>query len=113
MHARQFIRGEGATLPAHRAALVAAVSGKRGKRYLKRQLLLDLGEPALVFLTEVVHRRPRQWTRDVDHLHELLQVHGPEPLRRALSQSIERQIFEAPFIQRVLKGRLPLEGGIQ
>ena len=113
VHARQFTRGEGATLPAHRAALIAAVSGKRGKRYLKRQQLLDLGEPALVFLTEVVHRRPRHWIRDVDHRHELLQLHGPEPVRRALAESIERQIFEAPFIQRVLTGRLPLEGGIQ
>ena len=49
VHARQFIRGEGATLPAHRTALVAAVSGKRGKRDLKRQLLLDLGEPPWSF----------------------------------------------------------------
>lgn len=113
VHDRQFVRGAGSTLPAHRAALVAAVSGKRGKRYLKRQQLLDLGEPALVFLTEVVHRRPRHWIRDVDHLHELLQVHGADPLRQAFTQSIEQQIFEAPFVQRVLKGQLPLAGGLQ
>src|SRR5258708_29943554 len=45
-HPRQFAERGGSTLPAHRAALVAAVSGKRGKRYLKRQQLLDLGEVA-------------------------------------------------------------------
>ena len=66
----------------------------------------------LVFLTEVVHRRPRQWIGDVDALHELLQVHGAEPLRQAFTQGIERQTFEAPCIQRVLKARLPLAGGI-
>src|SRR5438105_10441736 len=32
--------------------------GKRGKRYLKRQQLLELGEPAIRYLTEIVHRRP-------------------------------------------------------
>ncbi len=59
--------------------MVGAVSGKRGKRYLKRQQLLELGEPALLYLTEIVHRRPRQWFYDVDRLHDVLQSHGPEP----------------------------------
>src|SRR2546427_5848587 len=59
-HPRKFAPHENSTLAAHRAALVAAVSGKRGKRYLKRQQLLDLGEPAFRYLTEIVHRRPRQ-----------------------------------------------------
>jgi transposase len=44
VHPRKFSAHEGSTLAEHRAALVAAVSGKRGKRYLKRQQLLDLGE---------------------------------------------------------------------
>jgi hypothetical protein len=30
------------------------------------------------YLTEIVHRRPRQWFQDVDRLHEMLQSHGPE-----------------------------------
>jgi hypothetical protein len=66
LHPRKFVPHEGSTLTAHRAAMVAAVSGKRGKRYLKRQQLLDLGEPAFLYLTEIVHRRPRQWFNDVD-----------------------------------------------
>ena len=68
-HPRKFIAHEGSTLAAHRAALVAAVSGKRGKRYLKRQQLLELGESAFLYLTEIVHRRPGQWFHDVDRLH--------------------------------------------
>ncbi len=61
LHPRKFLPREGSTLAEHRAAMVGAVSGKRGKRYLKRQQLLELGEPALLYLTEIVHRRPRQW----------------------------------------------------
>lgn len=113
IHGRKFARGEGSTLPEHRAALVAAVAGKRGKRYLKRQQLLDLGEPALIFLTEIVHRRPRLWTRDVDHLHDLLQMHGPEPMRQALAHGVETQVFDAYAIRQALQGVLPLEGGVQ
>lgn len=113
VHERKFARGEGSTLPEHRAALVAAVAGKRGKRYLKRQQLLDLGEPALIFLTEIVHRRPRLWIRDVDDLHDLLQTHGPDPLRRALAHSVETQVFDAYAIRHALQAVLPLEGGVQ
>ena len=50
-----------ATLPAHRTQQVAAVSGKRGKRYLERQHLLELGPVVHEYLTELTHRRP--WRR--------------------------------------------------
>jgi hypothetical protein len=53
-HSRRFERGARSILPEHRAQHLAAVSGKRGQLYLKRQHLLDLGPPALAFLTEVV-----------------------------------------------------------
>ena len=92
-HPRQFVRGSGSIRADHRAALVAAVAGTRGKRYLKRQQLLDLGEPALAYLTEVVHRRPKHWIQDIDRLHELLQVHGPDRLRAAFVDAVQRQQF--------------------
>jgi hypothetical protein len=41
-HTRKFGAQESSSLPEHRAAMVAAVSGKCGKRYLKRQQLLEL-----------------------------------------------------------------------
>ncbi|HEU4353988.1 MAG TPA: IS21 family transposase [Actinomycetota bacterium] len=114
-HERKFKRGEGSMLPDHRAALVAAVSGKRAKRYLKRQQLLDLGEPALAYLTEVVHRRPKEWVRDVDHLHELLQIHGPDRLRSAFEHGLRIQVFGAPYVERALQlqGSLFAEGVVQ
>jgi len=102
-HPRKFVAHEGSTLAAHRAALVAAVSGKRGKRYLKRQQLLELGEPAFLYLTEIVHRRPGQWFHDIDRLHDILQSHGAEVLRRAIEQGLQEQVFSATYIERFLQ----------
>jgi transposase len=112
-HPRKFIPQEGSTLAAHRAAMVAAVSGKRGKRYLKRQQLLELGEPAFLYLTEIVHRRPRQWFYDVDRLHDLLQSHGPEVLRGALEQGLQEQVFSAAYIEHFLQRSLTFQEVIQ
>jgi hypothetical protein len=105
-HPRKFSVQEGSSLPEHRAAMVAAVSGKRGKRYLKRQQLLELGDPAIRYLTEIVHRRPRHWFEDVDRLHQILQSHGPEVLRRAMEEGLKQQIFGAFYVERSLQAEL-------
>lgn len=105
-HPRKFAAQENSWLAEHRAAMISAVSGKRGKRYLKRQQLLELGEPALLYLTEIVHRRPREWFGDVDRLHQLLQSFGPEVLRRAIEEGLKQQIYGAFFIERALQGEL-------
>src|SRR5712691_3252746 len=112
-HPRKFSAQESSSLPEHRAAMVAAVSGKRGKRYLKRQQLLELGEPAIRYLTEIVHRRPRQWFEDVDRLHQLLQNHGPEVLRRAMEEGLKQQIFGAFYVERSLQPGLSFTQGVQ
>jgi hypothetical protein len=44
VHDRHSLSGNASSLAEHRAAMLAAVSGKRGKRYLERQQVLDLGE---------------------------------------------------------------------
>jgi len=106
VHPRKFAPHEGSSLAAHRAALVAAVSGKRGKRYLKRQQLLDLGESAFLYLTEIVHRQPRQWVGEVDRLHEILQSHGPEVLRRAMEEGLKEEVFSASYVERFLQRSL-------
>lgn len=105
-HPRKFAAQESSWLAEHRAAMISAVSGKRGKRYLKRQQLLELGEPALLYLTEIVHRRPREWFADVDRLHQLLQSHGPEVLRQAMEEGLKQQIYSAFFIERALQAEL-------
>jgi hypothetical protein len=112
-HPRKFVAHEGSSLAEHRAAMVAAVSGKRGKRYLKRQQLLELGEPAIRYLTEIVHRRPRQWFEDVDRLHQILQSHGPDVLRRAMEEGLKQQIFGAFYVERSLQPGLSFTVGVQ
>jgi transposase len=112
-HPRQLVSGKGSVLADHRAALVASVSGKRGKRYLKRQQLLDLGAPALDYLTEIVHRRPKDWIRDVDRLHDILQSHGPDVLRQAMEDCLQAEAFGATFVERSMQRLLPCVEGLQ
>jgi transposase len=112
-HPRKFVAHEGSSLAEHRAAMVAAVSGKRGKRYLKRQQLLELGEPAMRYLTEIVHRRPQAWFQDVDRLHQILQSHGAEVLRRAMEEGLKQQIFGALYVERFLQEDLRFPEAVQ
>jgi transposase len=109
VHPRKFAPHEGSTLAEHRAALVAAVSGKRGKRYLKRQQLLDLGEPVFRYLTEIVHRRPKGWISEVDRLYDLLQKHGSEVLLQAVDRGLQEQVFSAVYVERLLQHSLVFE----
>jgi transposase len=101
-HPRLWVPNAVSTLPAHRAELVAAVSGQRGKRYLKRQQLLDLGDPALAYLTELIHRCPRRWGHHVDQLHALLQVHGAPALHRAVVASLTAEVYGAEYVAHYL-----------
>jgi transposase len=102
VHQRQFEPRARSTLPEHRAQLVAAVSGRRAKRYLEREHLLALGQPALEYLTELTHRRPRLWSRDVHQLHELLQTHGPLPLKAAFERGLAQRLFGAEYVAHAL-----------
>jgi transposase len=111
-HERKFQPGDGSILPEHRAQRVAAVSGKRARRYLQRQPLLDLGAAALAYLTELTHRRPALWIHDVERLHELLQTHGDAALRQAFERGLAEQAIGAEYIAHYLgdvSPRLPFD----
>ena len=103
-HVRQWGSGPASILPEHRAQRVAAVSGKRARRYLQRQHLLELGPTALAFLTELVHRRPRTWIYDVERLHALLQTHGDTALRVAFERAVAAQTIGAEYVAHDLGG---------
>jgi transposase len=109
-HRRLFEPGAKSTLPEHRAAMVAAVPGKRGQRYLKRQHLLDLGSGALAYLTEVIHRRPRHWLGEVDQLHALLQRVGADPLRAAFANAVAAGTFGVEYIEHHLRAAGAMNG---
>lgn len=91
-----------ATLPEHRTAQLAAIHGDRGRRYLERQHLLDLGEAANNFITELTFADPKGWSSDVSQLHDLLQQHGPEAMTRALRAAVDVQRFDVRYVERCL-----------
>jgi transposase len=103
-HERKFAPYERSTLPEHRAPRVAAVSGKRAKRYTKREHLLALGDDAMAYLTEIVFRRPKVWYRDVDELHDLLEVHGDHALKVAIARGLAERVYGAEYIAHYLGG---------
>jgi transposase len=103
LHPRLFERDAKSTLPEHRAASVARVSGKRGKRYLQREHLLDVGGAAFDYLTELVHRRPGAWIAEVERLHALLQDHGPDAMRVAFERAVAGQTFGAEYVRHYLR----------
>ena len=98
------------TLPEHRAQRVAAASGKRAKRYMQREHLLEIGRAALEYLTELTHRRPRVWIRDVARLHDLLERHGDDALRAAFERGLAEQAIGAEYIAHYLQTPAPRAG---
>jgi transposase len=114
IHERLFVPYAKSTLPEHRAEQVAAVSGKRAKRYLQREHLLELGPAALDYLTELTHRRPRVWLRDVDRLHTLLATYGEAALCAAFTRGVAEQAIGAEYIAHYLADAVttpaPIEG---
>lgn len=102
VHPRLFESGAKSSLPEHRTAMVAVVSGERGKNYLKRQHLLDLGDDAVEYLTELVHRRPRTWFGDVHKMHELLSLHGDTATYAAITAALEARTFGAEYVAHQL-----------
>ena len=111
-HPRYVEKGTVSRQPEHRAAHLAAVSGKRGRRYLQREHLLETGEAALQFMTVLVHRAPRTWFREVEVLHQLLQQHGAKTLDRAFQAAVGAQTYTTEYVVRCLNGeRMPVEVG--
>jgi hypothetical protein len=76
--------------------------------------LVGLGGAALAYLTELVHRRPRVWIRDVDRLHELLDRHGDDALRAAFARGLAEGVYGHEYIAHYLANATgPVGGGQQ
>jgi transposase len=106
-HVRQWAPGAGSILPEHRAQRVAATAGKRARRYLQRQHLIELGPAALAYITALVHRRARGWVDDVERLHALLLTHGEDAVRAAFSRGLAEQAIGAEYIAHYLEATRP------
>jgi hypothetical protein len=46
-------------------------------------------------------------------LHQILQSHGPEVLRRAMEEGLKQQIFGAFYVERSLQPGLSFSQGVQ
>jgi len=101
-HARVPECGRDSIHPEHRTARLAKVAGERGRLYLKRQELLDLGPVAETFLTEIVHRHRFTWKAEVEQLHGALLVHGPAALQRSLAVAGEQHLYAAHHVLELL-----------
>ena len=101
-HARVPECGRDSIHPEHRTARLAKVAGERGRLYLKRQELLDLGPVAEVFLTEIVHRHRFTWKAEVEQLHGALLAHGPAALQHSLALAGEQRLYAAHHVLELL-----------
>ena len=99
--------GQSSILPAHRAATLATVRGVRGRLYYQRQSLWELGPAAEQWLTELVHRRPAAWCRDVEQCFTWLQEYGPAALREAFAWGMRHHAIGAEYVATILAGRAP------
>lgn len=86
-------------LPEHRAAMLESVRGGRARLYFQRQSLWELGPVAEAWLTELVHRRPAQWRRDVEDCFDLLQDYGPAPMLHALAWGVAHGAVGAEYVR--------------
>jgi transposase len=89
--------------PEHRAELLTHVAGERGKLYLKRQQIFELGPDAVDFLTEIVHTRRYGWKTDVEKLYELLTQHGAPRLLGAIREAARRHLFGAEYVAELIR----------
>ncbi len=96
--------GEVSVLPEHRIERVAAVCGRRGRLYAKREALVELGQPMYDYLVELAHRKPRLWGRDIEELFELLRVHGEQALLASVGRALKREVFGSAYV-KALVGR--------
>jgi transposase len=112
-HPRLFIPHSRSSLPEHRSEMVAKVCGKRAKLYLKREHLLETGKSAHAFLTELVHRRPRQWAAAVHTLFALLEKTNAAQMEQAFALAIKNDTIGEEYIKHYLDFTKPIAAGAQ
>lgn len=97
--------GQASILPEHRAAMVEAVRGVRGRLDSQRQRLWELGPAAERWLTELIHRRPGHWRPDVEPGFASLQDDGPAALLDAFAWGVRHHAIGAEDVATHLARR--------
>ena len=102
-HPRFPQNGQSSVLAQHRAQMLASVTGARARSYYQRQQIFELGNDAVEFLTELVHRRSYTWKADVEKLHALLQEHGEKVLLNAIRNAKDRSLYGSEYVADIIK----------
>lgn len=76
---------------------------RRGKSYAQRQLLLDLDPSVEPYLTELVHRRPQGWERDVEQLYQLYEQVGRADILAAIALATEQRCFGSEYLLAIIQ----------
>ena len=86
--------------------------GHRAKLYEKRQQVPNLGPAALEILTNTAHENPRRAHEGVTVLYGLLEDHGAEALRRAMTNAVSLGTPNVAMVERLVgtKGSRSYEG---
>lgn len=94
--------------PYMKAEMVAAVSGRRGRLYLMREQIVEVGQPALDFMTELVHRRPRTWPTEIERLHALVLKYDKASCFAVFKRAVDEGTVGVEYVAHHLRsvGRL-------
>jgi len=76
---------------------------RRGKPYAQRQLLLDLDASVEPYLTELVHRRPQGWQRDVEQIYQLYEQVGRADILAAIALATEQRCFGSEYLLAIIQ----------
>lgn len=76
---------------------------RRGKPYAQRQLLLDLDPLVEPYLTELVHRRPQGWQREVEQIYQLYEQIGRADLLAAIALATEQRCFGSEYLLAIVQ----------
>lgn len=76
---------------------------RRGKPYAQRQLLLDLDPSVEPYFTELVHRRPQGWERDVEQIYQLYEQVGRADILAGIALATEQRCFGGEYLLAIIQ----------
>ena len=102
-HVREDHTGEVRRLPVHRESMLAALHGRRKVTMFRRQCLLELGQPAWLFLGELIHVEPcGRWEEPCEQLFNLLTHHSDDAMRTAFSRCVTQKRYTVDAVRAAL-----------
>jgi transposase len=75
---------------------------RRGQAMLYRQALLELGEPATGYVSELSRRRRERLAEEMRAVYALLEQHGAADLLAAMALAGETSVYGADYLQALL-----------